>query len=60
VVKFGDHSSIWDSWPIAFSRDLADAAKKIETAQLSYRQANLGEVAEKQQETKKEEPVRIQ
>src|ERR1700686_5632033 len=19
VVKFGDHSSIWDSWPIAFS-----------------------------------------
>ena len=55
-MKVSGHKTrnVFDRYNITSERDLAEAAKKIE---LSHRQAR---VAETQQETRQEEPVRIQ
>jgi hypothetical protein len=52
--------NVFDRYNITSERNLADAARKIESSQLSYRQANFPEVAEAQQETKQAENVILQ
>jgi hypothetical protein len=49
--------NVFDRYNITSERDLADAAKKIESSQISYRQAKVTEAAEV---TEKPEPVSIQ
>jgi hypothetical protein len=55
-MKVSGHQApnVFDRYNITSERDLEDAAKKIE---ISQRQAKI---AETQQETRQEEPVRIQ
>ena len=62
AMKISGHktASVFRRYDIVDARDLADAAQKIESAQLSYSLVIAEEKQEEQQETKKGEPVTIQ
>jgi hypothetical protein len=62
AMKISGHktASVFRRYDIVDAGDLADAAQKIESAQLSYSLVIAEEKQEEQQETKKGEPVTIQ